>query len=234
MEIVCEDVEIQKGNFHLSADLAISSGKTTAVIGPSGGGKSMFLLCLSGFVALSAGRVLLGDVDMSTAAPAERPVTLLFQENNLFPHLTVFQNTALGINPALRLSTTDKIAVEEALEKVGLDGMGLRLPRELSGGQRQRVAIARAILRDKPLLMLDEPFAALGPALRHEMLDLVESIREQQGATLLLVTHNPEDALRIAEETVLVADGVVMPPQPTKLLLENPPKALAEYLGSGR
>jgi len=156
---------------------------------------------------------------------------MMFQENNLFPHLTVFQNTALGINPNLKLSTPEQQRVNTALAQVGLEGRETHLPGRLSGGQRQRVAIARAMLRQKPVLLLDEPFASLGPALRHEMLDLVEMVRASQNATLLLVTHNPEDARRIAAETIVVANGKVAKPQPTDMLLDNPPRELSEYLG---
>lgn len=230
MDIKIDKLQIRQGDYSLSADLEINGG-TTAIIGPSGGGKSTLLLAIAGFVELASGDISIGPEKITNTPPAKRPVTLLFQENNLFPHMTVFQNTGLGIRPDLKLSKAQIEQVEDALEKVGLSGMGTRRPSELSGGQRQRVALARALLRDRPVLMLDEPFAALGPALRHEMLDLVARIRQEQGSTLLLVTHNPEDALRIADNTVLVADGVAMAPRPTAELLSNPPPSLATYLG---
>jgi len=230
LDIKLEKLLIKQTDFSLRADLTIKDG-TTAIIGPSGGGKSTLLLAIAGFVAPSEGSISIGDDVVTDTPPAQRPVTLLFQENNLFPHLTVFQNTGLGVRPDLKLSKTQIDQVEDALNKVGLADMGSRHPSELSGGQRQRVALARALLRDRPVLMLDEPFAALGPALRHEMLDLVARIRQEQDSTLLLVTHNPEDALRIAENTILVADGTAMTPQPTAALLNNPPPALAAYLG---
>lgn len=230
LDVKLEKLHIQQGDFSLRANWAVSGG-TTAVIGPSGGGKSTLLLAIAGFADASSGEILVGDDAITNTPPAKRPVTLLFQENNLFPHLTVFQNTALGVRPDLKLSRVQIETVEDALSKVGLAEMGARTPSELSGGQRQRVALARALLRDRPVLMLDEPFAALGPALRHEMLDLVSQIRQEQNATLLMVTHNPEDALRIAENTVLVADGVASTPRPTAELFEHPPKALAKYIG---
>lgn len=230
MDIKIDKLQIQQGDYSLSADLEINGG-TTAIIGPSGGGKSTLLLAIAGFVELASGDISIGKELITNTPPAKRPVTLLFQENNLFPHMTVFQNTGLGIRPDLKLSKEQIEQVNDALEKVGLAGMDKRRPSELSGGQRQRVALARALLRDRPILMLDEPFAALGPALRHEMLDLVARIRQEQGSTLLLVTHNPEDALRIADNTVLVADGVAMAPRPTAELLNNPPPSLATYLG---
>ncbi len=230
MDIKLEKLLIQQDDFSLRADLTIKHG-TTAIIGPSGGGKSTLLLAIAGFVEPSEGNISIGGEIITNTPPAQRPVTLLFQENNLFPHLTVFQNTGLGVRPDLKLSKAEIDRVEDALEKVGLPDMGTRHPSELSGGQRQRVALARALLRDRPVLMLDEPFAALGPALRHEMLDLVARIQQEQNSTLLLVTHNPDDALRIAEHTVLVADGVAVAPQSTTALLNNPPPALATYLG---
>lgn len=230
MDIRLKKILIQQGNFSLRVDWKICGG-TTAIIGPSGGGKSTLLSAIAGFVKLASGEITIGNKSVTHIPPAKRPVTLLFQENNLFPHMNVFQNTGLGIRPDLKLSKLQIDQVENALGKVGLANMGLRRPSELSGGQRQRVALARALLRDRPILMLDEPFAALGPALRHEMLNLVADIRREQGSTLLLVTHNPDDALRIAENTVLVADGVASPPQSTTDLLNNPPPALVTYLG---
>jgi len=230
LDISLNKLLIDQKGFSLAADWTISGG-ITAIIGPSGGGKSTLLLAIAGFVEVSSGELLFDDRNMTDSAPVDRPVTLLFQENNLFPHLTVFQNTALGVRADLKLSKPDTKRVTETLESVGLTGMNDRHPSELSGGQRQRVALARAVLRDRTVLMLDEPFAALGPALRHEMLDLVARIQQQQNSTVLLVTHNPDDALRIAGKTVLVADGVAAEAMPTADLLNNPPAALIEYLG---
>ncbi len=232
MAITLENLYLQQGEFTLTANINIKANQTTAIIGPSGGGKSTLLLLIAGFIQPDRGRVIFQNTDITDTEPAARPLTMLFQENNLFPHLTVFQNTALGIDPNLKLSKPDRQNVKTALKRVGLETRINDLPATLSGGQRQRVAIARALLRERPLLLLDEPFAALGPALRHEMLDLVESIRASQNMTLLLITHNPEDARRIATDTIVVADGKVSEPMPTNVLLDNPPKALAQYLGA--
>ena len=182
-------------------------------------------------MAPARGRLLWDGRDITGLAPAERPVTLLFQEHNLFAHLSAAQNVGLGLRPDLRLGREGWARVEAALAEVGLEGMGMRRPGQLSGGQRQRVALARALLRARPVLMLDEPFAALGPGLRAEMLDLVARIREEQGATLLIVTHSPEDARRIAGRVVLVEGGVAHAPVATERLFADPPPALTDYLG---
>ncbi len=226
-----ERLVLQQDDWRLDADLVLETGSATAVIGPSGGGKSTLLSAIAGFAGPAAGRILWDGRDLTGLPPAERPVTLLFQDHNLFAHLTAAQNVGLGLRPDLRLAPADHARVAEALATVGLEGFGLRRPAELSGGERQRVALARSLLRGRPLLMLDEPFAALGPALRAEMIDLVARLRARSGATLLMVTHQPEDALRIAPQTILLADGVAHPPAATARLLREPPAALAAYLG---
>ncbi|MFQ5438559.1 MAG: ATP-binding cassette domain-containing protein, partial [Paracoccaceae bacterium] len=168
---------------------------------------------------------------LTTLAPAARPVSLLFQSHNLFAHLSVFQNVALGVRPDLKLDAAQRSGVTAALERVGLADKAAQFPAALSGGQAQRAALARALLRDRPLLLLDEPFAALGPALRAEMLDLVDEIVSQTCATLLMVTHDPVDARRLGDLTALVADGIVHAPRPTPELFADPPEALRAYLG---
>ena len=132
---------------------------------------------------------------------------MIFQENNLFAHLDVAANVGLGISPALRLSHADRERIATALGRTGLAGKEKRLPRELSGGERQRVALARALVRDRPVLLLDEPFASLGPALRDEMLDLLVSVQKERQMTTLLVTHQPEDARRVADGIVFRGSG---------------------------
>jgi thiamine transport system ATP-binding protein len=156
---------------------------------------------------------------------------MLFQDNNLFPHLTVAQNVGLGIRPDLRLEEKDRLRVAQALTRVGLEGFETRKPAALSGGQQGRVALARVLVQRRPLILLDEPFAALGPALKAEMLDLVANLAAEIGATVLIVSHDPADARRIASQVILVADGMAYPPQPTAALLDNPPPALSAYLG---
>ncbi len=225
-----EKALLRRGTFALNVDLELAKGDRLALIGPSGGGKSSVLDAVAGFLPLGEGRLEINGQDMNDAQPATRPVTFLFQEHNLFPHLTVAQNVGLGIRPNLRLSAEDHQRVTKALAEVDLSDHPHKLPRELSGGQRQRVALARALLRDKPLLLLDEPFAALGPALRREMLDLVARICEETTATLIMVTHQPEDAARIAGLTSVVADGSVSQPLLTEELFKNPPPTLKAYL----
>ena len=114
---------------------------------------------------------------------------------------------------------------------MGFGGFEVSKPGELSGGQQSRVALARVLLQDKPILLLDEPFTALGPALKNEMLDLLQTLAQERQATVLMVTHDPNDALRIADETLLLSDQVLSPPQPTQQVMASPPKALAAYLG---
>jgi len=156
---------------------------------------------------------------------------MLFQDNNLFPHLTVAQNVGLGIRPDLRLTADHRASVDTALSRVGLPGMGARLPAQLSGGQQGRAALARVLVQRKPLIALDEPFAALGPALKSEMLDLVADLLDETGATLLMVSHAPGDARRLCPRTILVDEGRAAPPADTTALLDNPPPGLRAYLG---
>ena len=120
---------------------------------------------------------------------------------------------------------------EHGYTRVGLSGLGTRRPAQLSGGQASRAALARALLRARPILLLDEPFAALGPAQRREMLSLVREVAEATGALVLMVTHDPEDARALQGSTAFVADGVVHPPVETEALLAAPPAALQDYLG---
>ena len=226
-----ENVKIVQDDFHLSADWAVPEGARLAVIGPSGAGKSTLLMTLAGFIDPVAGRMTWNDKDLGPIPPGKRPLSILFQDQNLFPHLTLSQNLGLGISPRLTLSAKEWDKVHAALGRVGLDGMGARTPAQLSGGQLGRAALARALLRNRPLLLLDEPFAALGPALKAEMLDLVLDTTAETGTTVLMVTHDPNDARRFADLTVLVAEGVAHAPRPTAELFANPPPALAAYLG---
>ncbi|MBN9250025.1 MAG: thiamine ABC transporter ATP-binding protein, partial [Mesorhizobium sp.] len=185
-------------------DVAFAPGEITAVMGPSGSGKSTLLNLVAGFETPQSGNVLIAGKDVTLEVPASRPVSMIFQENNLFAHLSVEDNVGLGCSPSLELTSLQRDAIGEALARTGLDGKQRRLPRELSGGERQRVALARVLVRDRPVLLLDEPFASLGPALRDDMLDLVADLQAERHMTVLFVTHQPEDARRIAGKMVFV------------------------------
>lgn len=226
-----EDVRVVQDGFSLAADWQVPVGARVAVIGPSGSGKSTLLSAIAGFVRPMTGRILWQGCDITEVAPGQRPLSILFQDQNLFPHLTVAQNLGLGLRANLHLSAAEHERIEAALIRVGLAGYGNRKPGQLSGGQMGRAALARALLRSRPLLLLDEPFAALGPALKAEMLALVREIAGTGEVTVLMVTHDPKDAVAFAGQTILVADGIAHPPAPTGALFANPPPALADYLG---
>ncbi|MFP4304209.1 MAG: ATP-binding cassette domain-containing protein [Rhodosalinus sp.] len=229
--LTLEKLVLERDGFRLTADWSLPNGSIAAVIGPSGGGKSTLLDAVAGFLAPASGRVLWEGRDLTDLSPGARPVAMLFQDNNLFPHLTAAQNVALALTPKRRLTTEQTRAVEDALARVGLPGLGLRRPAQLSGGQQGRVALARVLLQRKPLFLLDEPFAALGPAQRAEMLDLVAALAREQGASVLMVSHAPEDARRIADSVVLVVEGRAEAPAETARLFADPPPALRAYLG---
>ena len=227
----CRGICLSRDGWHLEADLQVAQGARVALIGPSGAGKSTLLSVIAGFLRPDRGQVLWQGRDLADLPPGRRPVSMLFQDQNLFPHLDVAQNVGLGLRPDLRLDRDQRARVDEVLAEVGLAGLGDRRPARLSGGQQSRVALARVLLRARPLLLLDEPFSALGPALKSEMLALLSQIVARTGATTLMVTHDPRDARQFADLTVLVDAGTAHPPQDTARLLADPPPALRAYLG---
>lgn len=212
--------------------LHVPEGTFAAVIGPSGGGKSTLLSLIAGFANPLSGSIGLAGRDMTRIAPARRPVSMIFQDHNVFAHLDAWTNVALGISPSLRLDADQRRRVDGAMDRVGLSAFHQRKPGELSGGERQRIAIARALVRQRPVLLLDEPFAALGPALRKDMLDLVREVQQDQGLTVLMVTHHPEDAHHAASHTAFLAAGHILAYDGTEALLARKDiPALTEYLG---
>lgn len=217
--------------FRLSADWRLPPGTCASVIGPSGAGKSTLLAGIAGFVPCVAGAVLWDGTPLPDR-PDARPIAMLFQDHNLFPHLSVAQNVALGIKPSLRITAAERALIDTALADVGLAGFAARRPGALSGGQQSRAALARVLVQARPLILLDEPFAALGPALRAEMLGLVREVAARLGATLLMVTHDISDARRLGGQAVFVEGGVAAAPVPVEALLADPPTALSAYLGS--
>ncbi|WP_159869729.1 MULTISPECIES: thiamine ABC transporter ATP-binding protein ThiQ [unclassified Raoultella] len=187
--------------------LSVQRGERIAVLGPSGAGKSTLLNLIAGFLPPASGSIVIDGEPHTATPPARRPVSMLFQENNLFNHLTIRQNIGLGMHPGLKLSAGQNANLLAIAEQMGIDSLLERPPGELSGGQRQRAALARCLVREQPVLLLDEPFSALDPALRQEMLILVAEVCQRRSLTLLMVSHSVEDAARIAPRSLVVADG---------------------------
>lgn len=228
MTLVLDDIAFARPEFRLSADITLEQGERVAIIGPSGGGKSTLLSVIAGFDLPDRGRVLWEGEDLTPLGPEARPVSMLFQDNNLFPHLDVETNVALGLEPVARPSANARKKAREALARVGLTEQVGKKPGALSGGQQSRAALARLVMTARPLVLLDEPFAALGPALRREMWDLLRGLLPE--ATVLMVTHDPDEAARSASQIIFVEDGAVRPPQETAAFFATVDERVRAYL----
>lgn len=202
-----DNVFLADDTLPMTFDLLVAAGERIAIIGPSGAGKSTLLNLIAGFVLPTQGNIWLNGENHTRSAPYERPVSMLFQENNLFPHLTVQQNLALGLKTSLKLTALEQDQIEQVADAVGLTSFLSRLPNSLSGGQKQRIALARCLLRDKPILLLDEPFSALDPELRMDMLNLIDELCHSKNLTLLLVTHQPSELTGKVDRMLRIENG---------------------------
>ena len=215
-------------------DLDVAKGEWLALIGPSGAGKSTLLDLVAGFLPPESGTLRLLGEDYTRAEPAARPIGMMFQDNNLFAHLTAEENIAIGLEPRARFSRAARQRAREALHAIGLEALAKRRPADMSGGERQRVALARLFLRERPILLLDEPFAALGPALRQDMLALVAALRERADTrpTIVMVTHHPEDARGFADRIAFLEQGRIHLTGSVDAVLDREPDPkLRAYLG---
>lgn len=211
----------------------IPGDRITTIIGPSGSGKSTLLNLIAGFEMPQSGAIRISGRDVTQMPPSKRPVSMIFQDNNLFSHLTVEQNVGLGCAPNLKLSQADHQRIASALSRVGLADKAARKPQALSGGERQRVAVARALVRDKPVLLLDEAFGALGPALRVQMLDLVGELQQKSQLTIVMITHTPEDALHLDTHLLFLDHGSITAAGPAReLLAASGPADIRQYMGT--
>ena len=192
--LICEDLMLQRGDETFRFSLTLQPGELLVLVGPSGAGKSTLLDLLAGFATPQRGSLSWQGQSLLALPPAQRPFTTLFQSDNLFDHLTVAQNIGLGLSPTLRLSHAQRQQVAQAAARMGLGDRLASLPPQLSGGQQQRVALARSLVRQRPLLLLDEPFSALDPALRQELLREIHRLTRDEGIGVLLISHHPQEA----------------------------------------
>lgn len=190
------------------ATLSAHTGCIVGLVGPSGCGKSTLLAAISGIVPLTAGTVLFDGADVTNTPVHRRGFGLVFQDGQLFPHRTVAGNIEFGLEMAHTPAAARLSRVEELLALVGLDGLGPRPVAELSGGERQRVALARSLAPQPRLLLLDEPFSSLDADLRVRLGHDVRSILKATGTTAVLVTHDADEAQRVCDSIVRMAEGV--------------------------
>jgi len=179
-------------------NLEVQPSEVVAILGQSGSGKSTLLDIVAGFIEPSAGSIKLNGQELLGQSVEKRPITILFQNHNLFEHLTVQKNILLGVNKTLKDSIEEVEKVQDILKEVGLEEHEHKLASELSGGQQQRVALARVLMRREPMLLLDEPFSGLDDATRIEMLELVQKITQEHKLHTIMVTHDTDDCDRIA------------------------------------
>ena len=199
--------QIKNGAFSVQCDFSVEIGNHLSLFGPSGSGKSSVLLGLAGFLPIINGDLIYDDKSISKIEPKDRPFDLLFQENNLFPHLTVSRNILLGLGAKAKMDLQNSRIVNEILDLVGLYKERNRLPQDISGGQRSRAAIARSLIRKKPILLLDEPFAALDFELKNEILTLLLRVTRKNNLSVILVSHDPRDVQCLGGDVVLFSEN---------------------------
>ena len=226
-----DGVRFRQGEWQLEVDLEAKRGGCIALIGPSGAGKATLLSLIAGFEQPNQGTIFVGEERIDTQAPARRPVTMMFQENNLFNHLTLYQNIALGCHPGLKLTEEDRVLIETAMAATQLGALQSRKPADVSGGERQRAALARCLCQRRPLLLLDEPFTGLDPQLRVEMHELVDELRKTHALTVIIVSHLPHEVGRIADSLAFMLGGEILKAGPADAMLSHPENPeLAQYL----
>ncbi len=212
------------GDFYAvrEVSLAIADGEFLVLLGPSGCGKTTTLRMIAGFIEPSAGHVRLAGQDVTLLPPWRRNAGMVFQSYALFPHMTVAQNVAFGLEMRKLPRADIERRVEEVLALVRLGGYGGRLPRQLSGGQQQRVALARALAIRPDVLLLDEPLSNLDAKLRQEVRVEIRELQRQLGLTTVMVTHDQEEALTMADRLVVMNEGSVRQVGTQRDLYERP------------
>ena len=190
--------------------MEVKPQEVVAILGQSGSGKSTLLDIIAGFIEPSSGSIRLDNIELIALPVEKRPITILFQNHNLFEHLTVQKNILLGVSKVLKDSIEEVEKVHSILKEVGLEDFEYSQASQLSGGQQQRVALARVLMRRESVLLLDEPFSGLDDQTRLEMLDLVKKITVENNLHTMMVTHETEDAKRIANQVYNMQENTLV------------------------
>ncbi|MEO9339814.1 ABC transporter ATP-binding protein [Mesorhizobium sp. SB112] len=232
--VVFQNVRKDFGAFIAIHDLSltIEPGTLVTLLGPSGCGKTTTLRMLAGLEHPTSGKILIGGEDATMLPANERDVSMVFQSYALFPHMTVGENVAYGLESSGFKRKEAREKAEGALELVGLGGMSVRLPAELSGGQQQRVAVARALVLEPQVLLLDEPLSNLDARLRRRVRTEIRELQQRLGFTAVYVTHDQDEALAVSDRIIVMKDGVIAQQGKPRELYETPVSAfIADFMG---
>ena len=223
-------------NGHVAArglDIAVADGEFMVLVGPSGCGKSTALRMVAGLESPTAGRVLIGERDVTALPPQERDIAMVFQSYALYPHMTVRENLAFGLRMRGAPRADIGVRVESAARALGIETVLERKPSQLSGGQRQRVALGRAMVRDPQVFLFDEPLSNLDAKLRVETRAELARLHRRLGATIIYVTHDQEEALTLGSRVAVMHDGVVEQVAPPMEVYRRPATVfVASFVGS--
>lgn len=218
-------------------DFSVRQGEVVVIIGPSGSGKSTLIRCINCLEMISSGEMIVDNIRIPAEWKRVRQIRLeigmVFQQFNLFPHMSALENVVFGPNKSRKMRKLDAVKIaNELLDKVGLDDFKNKLPGELSGGQQQRVAIARALAVSPKVMLFDEPTSALDPEMIGEVLDVMKSIAVNSGMTMVVVTHEMGFASQVGDRLIFMDEGRVVEEGKPKIIMKNPEsKRLKEFLG---
>ncbi|ASK78296.1 thiamine ABC transporter ATP-binding protein [Paraphotobacterium marinum] len=211
--------------------LTANHGEILSILGKSGAGKSTLLNLINGLLEPMEGEIIFDGQNITMLRPHERPVSTLFQQDNLFNHLSNYKNIALGISSKLKLSNNQHKELHMMAQRLGIEKLLNKKPGQLSGGQQQRVAIARCLLRETKILLLDEPFASLEPSLRGNLLNLIKFLAKERNWIVFMVSHFPQDAEKISDTILFIHDReILLNGRTSKILNNTTNQHLANYL----
>ncbi|ARC54291.1 thiamine ABC transporter ATP-binding protein [Candidatus Riesia pediculicola] len=188
----------------------VEKGEKVSILGPNGSGKSTLLNLIAGFFRPNKGKILINNFDYTYSSPSFRPISIVFQNNNLFSHLTVLQNISLGVSCNLRLSVKNKRIVDEIIDIIDLNEQKNKFPNQISGGQKQLVALARCLIRKKPIMLLDEPFSSIDCNSKRKILKVLNRFCQKDGITLLVVLHDMKDASKMTNRSIILKNGAII------------------------
>lgn len=208
--IILKNIRYQfKNKFSINFSTKIIKGEKVSIFGPNGSGKSTFVNIIAGFININYGQLIINKINYTEISSAYRPISIIFQENNLFYHLNVMQNIAIGINPKIKINKKEKKNIEKIADTLRLSKYLYFLPEELSVGQRKLVSIARVLLRNKPILILDEPFSSIDFFTKKKIIKLIIKFCKKNNITLIIILHNFEEAELMTNRSLIIIKGKI-------------------------